>query len=123
LVPEIRDAEHVEMWETAARSEPLDWGEAFREYRATVDRPAAAFYEKLMERYPDATVILTVRDPERWYESALTTIYGIQKTATSPIFSLGALFVPRMKRMKRAALMAAHVHGTLLSGTALVYAL
>jgi hypothetical protein len=30
-----------------------------------VDWPGAAFYEKLMERYPDAKVILTVRDPHR----------------------------------------------------------
>ena len=101
------NSKHVELWEAAARGEPLDWGEVFRNYRATVDWPGAAFYEELMERYPDAKVILTVRDPERWYESARNTIYGIQKTATSPIFSLGALFVPRMKRMRRAALMAA----------------
>jgi hypothetical protein len=99
--------EHIESWKAAARGEPLDWDEVFRDYRATVDWPAAAFYEELMERYPDAKVILTVRDSERWYESARTTIYGIQKTATSPPFSLGALFLPRMKRMKRAALMAA----------------
>jgi hypothetical protein len=99
--------EHVELWEAAARGEPLDWEEVFRGYRATVDWPAAAFYEELLKRYPDAKVILTVRDPERWYESARSTIYNIQKTATSPIFSLGALFVPRMKRMRRAALMAA----------------
>ena len=99
--------EHVRLWEIAARGEPLDWGEVFRDYRATVDWPGAAFYEELMERYPDAKVILTVRDPERWYESARNTIYGIQKTATSPLFSLGALLVPRMKHMRRAALMAA----------------
>jgi sulfotransferase family protein len=99
--------EHIESWKAAARGEPLDWDEVFRDYRATVDWPAAAFYEELMERYPDAKVILTVRDSERWYESARNTIYAIQKTATSPPFSLGALFVPRMKRMKRAALMAA----------------
>jgi hypothetical protein len=99
--------EHIESWKAAARGEPLDWDEVFRDYRATVDWPAAAFYEELMERYPDAKVILTVRDSERWYQSARTTIYGIQKTATSPPFSLGALFLPRMKRMKRAALMAA----------------
>jgi hypothetical protein len=101
--------EHVELWEAAARGEPLDWGEVFRDYRATVDWPGAAFYEELMERYPDAKVILTVRDSERWYESARNTIYGVQKTATSPLFSLGTLFVPRMKRMRRAALMAAEL--------------
>ena len=101
------NSEQVEFWEAAARGKHLDWGEVFRDYRATVDWPAAAFYEELMERYPDAKVILTVRDPERWYESTRSTIYNVQKTATSPIFSLAALFVPRMKRMRRAALMAA----------------
>ena len=30
----------------------------------------AAFYKELTERYPEAKVIVTVRDPERWYESA-----------------------------------------------------
>ncbi len=99
--------EHIELWEAAARGEPLDGGEVFRNYRATVDWPGPAFYEELMERYPDAKVILTVRDSARWYESARNTIYGIQKTATSPLFSLGALFVPRIQRMRRAALMAA----------------
>jgi hypothetical protein len=71
-----------------------------------VDWPDAAFDEELIERYPDAKVILTVRDPDRWYESARTTIYNIQRVASSPIFSLAALFVPRMRQMRRVALMA-----------------
>jgi hypothetical protein len=33
-----------------------------------VDWPGAPFYEKLMGRYSDAKVILTVREPEKWYE-------------------------------------------------------
>jgi Sulfotransferase domain len=33
------------------------------------------FYEALAARYPGARVILTVRDPERWYESARQTIF------------------------------------------------
>src|SRR5215203_2000421 len=32
--------------------------------------PGAAFCEDLAERYPQAGVILMVRDPDRWYESA-----------------------------------------------------
>jgi hypothetical protein len=98
--------EHVELWEAAARGEPVDWEELFGGYRATVDWPGAAFYEELMERYPEAKVILTVRDPERWYESARSTIFNIQGVASSPIFSLSARFVPRMRRMRRAARMA-----------------
>src|SRR5215203_1969650 len=98
--------EHVELWEAAVRGELADWEEIFRGYRATVDWPGAAFYEELMERYPEAKVILTVRDPERWYESARSTIFNIQGVASSPIFSLSARFVPRMRRMRRAARMA-----------------
>jgi hypothetical protein len=97
--------EHIEPWEAAAQGEPVDWDEVFAGYRATVDWPGGAFYEELMERYPHAKVILTVRDPERWYESARTTIYGTQRVARSPIFPLMALFFPRMRQMKRAGRM------------------
>ncbi len=99
--------EHVELWEAAARDEPVDWDGLFRGYRATADWPGAAFYEELMARYPEAKVILTVRDPDRWYESARSTIYNIQSVASSPVFSLAALFVPRMRHLRRAASMAA----------------
>ncbi len=33
-----------------------------------------------MEAFPDAKVLLSVRDPERWYESTLTSIYSLSKT-------------------------------------------
>ena len=101
----FENPEHVEHWE-AAREGRASWERVFDRYRATVDWPGAAFYEELMERYPDARVILTVRDPEKWYESARSTIYTIQRVAASPIFSLAALFVPRIRHTKRVARMA-----------------
>src|SRR5918998_4238747 len=99
--------DHVEVWEAAMRGDPVDWERPFRDYRATVDWPGAAFYKALMESYPDAKVILTVRDPDRWYESTRSTIYDMQNVASSPVFSLAALFVPRLRHLRRAALMAA----------------
>ena len=42
----------------------------------TVDWPAAAYWRELAVHYPDAKVILTVRDPEQWYESMSTTIFA-----------------------------------------------
>ena len=48
-----------------------------------------------------------MRDPERWYESTRSTIYTVQNVASSPLFSIAALFVPRLRHLKRAALMAA----------------
>lgn len=64
-----------EQWEAVVRGEPVDWHTLFAGYQATVDWPACAYYKELMRVYPDAKVLLTVRDPERWYESVRTTIY------------------------------------------------
>ena len=50
-------------------------------------------------------MILTVCDPDRWYESALNTIYGMRKFASSPIFSLVGVVVPDMRHRRRAAQM------------------
>jgi hypothetical protein len=95
--------EHVKLWRAAAQDKPVDWEQIFGGYRATVDWPACTFYEELMEKYPDAKVILTVRDPRKWYESAYTTIYTITRAASSsPILYVASLVVPRAKGMIRA---------------------
>lgn len=62
-------------WYQASRGRPVDWLTVFEGYQATVDWPACHFYQELMAVYPEARVILTVRDPDRWYQSALDTIY------------------------------------------------
>lgn len=67
--------EHVPPWHAAARGEPTDWDALFRGYRAAVDWPAAAFWKPLAERYPEALVVLSLRDPARWWESANATIF------------------------------------------------
>lgn len=54
---------------------PIDWRPLFTGYRATVDWPGAYFWRELVAVHPDAKVILTVRDAERWYDSALATIH------------------------------------------------
>lgn len=52
-----------------------EWDEVFKAYDAAVDWPSAAFWKELSQNYPDAKVILTVRDPEEWYDSTSKTIY------------------------------------------------
>src|ERR1700755_3256651 len=66
------------VWDAAARGEPVDWEAMLRGYRATVDWPACTFYRDFLKLYPEAKVILTVRDPERWYDSARQTIYHVR---------------------------------------------
>jgi sulfotransferase family protein len=67
----------TEQWDAIARGAPADWHRVFAGYQATVDWPACTFYTELMQAYPDAKVLLTVRDPEQWYESASRTIYPV----------------------------------------------
>jgi hypothetical protein len=74
--------EHAQRWEAAWLGERVDWDDLLDGYEAAVDWPACAFYEELMERHPDAKVILTVRDPERWYESVRNTIYALSMTVS-----------------------------------------
>lgn len=94
--------EHLEAWRAAVRGEPVDWEGPLKHYRSTLDWPGAPFYEKMMRAYPEAKVILTVRDPNRWYESTRNTIYEMNGTASSPLFTLMSWFVPRVRNVKRA---------------------
>jgi hypothetical protein len=64
-------------WDAIVRGEPADWYTVFKGYQATVDWPACTFYKELIQAYPDAKVLLTVRDPEKWYESVINTIYQV----------------------------------------------
>lgn len=81
--------EHIRMWEAATRGEPVDWDELFAGYQATVDWPGAAFYRELMEVFPDAKVLLSLRDPEKWYESTRNTIYATVNPSPEMIAALG----------------------------------
>ena len=93
---------HAPLWQAAWRGEPVDWEELVGGYEAAVDWPACSFYEELMERHAEAKVILTVRDPERWYESTRSTIYELSVGATrSPLFRLvfGAMRLLRFGRV------------------------
>ena len=69
---------HVDLWRAAWRGED-PWDALFAGYRAAVDWPAAAFWPRLLQRYPAAKVVLTLRDAERWYKSASDTIFSAMK--------------------------------------------
>jgi Sulfotransferase domain len=59
-----------------------DWDAVFDGYRSTLDWPSAAYWRELADYYPDAKVILTVRDAERWYDSCEATIFSGPTTDT-----------------------------------------
>ena len=68
----MRHPEHQARWEAAFHGKP-QWEEVFAGYRSTVDFPATAFWRELVDAYPQAKVILTVRDPQEWYASMRET--------------------------------------------------
>jgi hypothetical protein len=71
----VAHPELLPRWERVVAGEDVDWDEVLEGYRSTVDWPGCAYWRELTETYPHAKVILTVRDPERWYDSAYNTIY------------------------------------------------
>jgi hypothetical protein len=68
----MRHPEHQARWEAAFHGN-LQWAEVFAGYRSTVDFPGTAFWRELVDAYPEAKVILTVRDPQEWYASMRET--------------------------------------------------
>jgi hypothetical protein len=67
--------EHVAAWHAATQGNMPDWQKVLAGYGAAVDWPAAAFWPELSAAFPDAIVLLSVRDPQSWWESASQTIF------------------------------------------------
>ena len=67
--------EHVPLWAAAHRGEPVDWEKLYEGYRATVDWPSCNLWETHAKLYPNAKVILSLRDPVAWHTSVMNTIY------------------------------------------------
>jgi sulfotransferase family protein len=70
-----RGPEHWQHWIDAANGKP-DWDTIFDGFASAVDFPASSSYEALAAHYPDAKVVLTTRDPERWFDSTQDTIFA-----------------------------------------------
>ncbi len=64
------------LWEAVAEGSP-DWERIFGQADSTVDWPSARFYDQLMDYYPDAKVLLSVRGGEEWARSMQQTVWGI----------------------------------------------
>jgi hypothetical protein len=64
----------VPTWVRASQGAKIDWATFLRGWGATCDFPSALHYRELAEAFPEAKVVLTVRDADGWYESMRTTI-------------------------------------------------
>ena len=51
-----------------------EWRLCLEDYRGGVDYPISNHYQSILQAYPEARVLLTVRDPVRWYISVRDSI-------------------------------------------------
>lgn len=84
MVEVFEHPEDAPVWQAAAHDQPVDWDALFEGYAAGVDWPVAGFWRELMDYYPEAKIILTVRDADSWYESASKTIFVSMNAELSP---------------------------------------
>jgi Sulfotransferase domain len=68
---------NIPLWLDVARSRP-DWDTIFDGYQSTTDYPACSYWRELADYYPNAKVVLTVRDADSWFDSVTETIFSEQ---------------------------------------------
>ncbi len=90
------DPRRSQAWARHFTGGTVDWDEVFQGYGAAVDAPACFAWRALIEHYPDAKVVLTVRDAEPWFASMASTILSegyIDGLLASPV---GGMLGPMM---------------------------
>ena len=77
MVDVLADLDQAGLWERALDGEG-PWHELFDGYQSTVDWPGGYFYRELIDVYPDAKVLLSVREPEAWERSMRETVWAVR---------------------------------------------
>jgi hypothetical protein len=76
MVEVFAHPEEVSVWTDAIDGKPVDWGALMSGYTAQVDWPGGGFWPELSAANPDALVLLSTRDPDKWYTSCSNTIFA-----------------------------------------------
>ncbi len=82
---EVRERpDDADVWGDAYGGELPHWETFFAGYEAAVDWPSAPFWLELSEAFPDAPVLLSVRDADSWWQSVSSTIFIALATYFAP---------------------------------------
>ena len=76
MVNVLADLDLARQWRRALDGDAR-WDKIFKGFESTVDWPGSFFYRELIEAYPDAKVVLGVRDGKSWVRSMRATIWGV----------------------------------------------
>jgi hypothetical protein len=86
-------------WDLALAGGNPDWDQIFEGYIAAVDWPASLFYREISESYPQALVLLSVRDSaETWWQSAEATFLPFARLAFAPDWDAGTGLTDLLER-------------------------
>jgi Sulfotransferase domain len=77
MVDVLADLDQAKLWERALDGEG-SWEEILGDFNSTVDWPGGYFYRELMDVYPEARVLLSVREPESWERSMRQTVWAVR---------------------------------------------
>jgi len=77
MVDVLGDLDQAALWERALDGEGV-WPEILDGFNSTVDWPGGYFYRELMDAYPEAKVLLSVRDAEAWERSMRQTVWAVR---------------------------------------------
>ncbi|MBW8813687.1 MAG: hypothetical protein JF588_09705 [Caulobacterales bacterium] len=91
MVEVFMHPETVPLWVAAGQGQG-DWDAIFAGYPSMVDHPGCIYWRELMDLYPDAKVLHTVRDPDQWFDSTQATIFAPYSPATAPPPPMKAFF-------------------------------
>jgi hypothetical protein len=80
----LQRPDHGAVWQEAIDGELPRWDDLFAGYRSGVDWPVAAFWRELAAAYPDALILLSVRDASDWWTSANQTIFELTRREPPP---------------------------------------
>jgi len=77
MVDVLADLDQAARWDQALDGEQ-PWPLLFDGFASTVDWPGGYFYRELMDFYPEAKVLLSVREPEAWERSMRQTVWAVR---------------------------------------------
>jgi hypothetical protein len=77
MVDVLADLDQAKLWQRALDGE-APWGQIFGDFNSTVDWPGGYFYPELMAVYPEAKVLLSVREPQAWERSMRETVWAVR---------------------------------------------
>jgi hypothetical protein len=93
MIDVARYPELLPQWQAAADGQSADWTQVFEGWESTVDWPACTYWEQIWETFPDAKVLLSVRDPESWYASCQKSIHASAQAAAKGELEGGSVTV------------------------------